>query len=169
MKDPNAKPRFQLRLSTCVLVMVIAGTLIWTNVQARIVVGPEEISGIQGTLFDMTVTRTKEQKATYGFPLDMMVVLTTNTCTYRGNPLPGYKMEDIGFVNGVFLARDLVKNQEFIPVEVQETTSWMYWGIVANSLAAFVLLAAVAVSIEYLIRRSERRRTGARGEKAVKS
>ncbi|MCK6470761.1 MAG: hypothetical protein L6R28_03345 [Planctomycetes bacterium] len=53
MAEPESKPRrrFQLHLSTCIIVMVVAGVLVWANAVPR-KVGEDTCDGMRGNFME---------------------------------------------------------------------------------------------------------------------
>lgn len=53
MAEPEAPPRrrFQLHLSTCIIVMVVAGVLVWANAVPRMV-GEDTCDGMRGNFME---------------------------------------------------------------------------------------------------------------------
>ncbi|HEY3323045.1 MAG TPA: hypothetical protein VGP72_21515 [Planctomycetota bacterium] len=127
-EQPKKRGLFQVHLSTCVVVMFVAGGLLWANALKLEL----ELEYKTPSFFGLRSFTERERRIAYGWP---RTFLTRN---------PQFKAEDLSTLDRVEL--------------LELARQWNYANLALNVSVALVILATAAVVLEWFLRRQERRR-----------
>lgn len=160
MSEPKPRRWFQIHLSTAVVLMFVAGALIWANVH------PRPLAHVVGvTAGELSVVLTVEVDHQQGFPQTWRVV--TIPAGFR--QVPGASFSAAGRTLGLVTAitEDERRALQGFPATDEERQAWNGVGTVTetavvwtnlwhNVYVALVILGGVAFVLELFIRRRER-------------
>ena len=150
MSVEKKRPWFQIHLSTAVVLMVVAGVLVWANVTTQIYISPlsyvvnippnDQYDKVIGEKrgWPLAFQDTSEQNVKWGLPKDS-----------KNLSFPGIRFDEDALQAGKHLVR--------LDYEVWSSPElWSKKNLALNFALALAILTAVAVGCEYLIRKREK-------------
>jgi hypothetical protein len=128
MSTPKRRPWFRIHLSTAIVLMFVAGGLVWMNLR------PPEVVNLSNIVF--------VKINSYGWP---RTFLTQKTTKIDENRLEEYRKS----------ARSSgpSRTSDIIPFDLSEKVS--YGSLVFDAAIALVLLISCAIIVEYILRRKK--------------
>lgn len=136
---PKPRPWFQFHLSTCVVLMVVAGVLVWANTRSIVAVEPKRSMFETGAAFSSALVEYAfgSGEVRRGWPFEYYFEVQEFTASMRPS-ISGH----------VYPAQD---------VRQPRMTDWRPSSLCINITVAFAILALTAVACEYHIRRRRAR------------